>query len=625
MVNGYAGKFLEIDLTNKKTEEITFSDKVLQDYMGGRGLGVKILWDRLGNKWETIDPLGPENILLMLTGPFTGYFPGARSCVTGKSPQGNGIVGSTVAGEFGVELKCAGYDGIIFTGKAEKPSYVFICDNNIEIKDASHIWGKTGRESMRYLIRDSINDIKKIHPNYGEFKEPSVLYIGPAGENKSRVAAVIAKYTHAAGYGGYGGVMGSKNLKAVVVKGFGPLPDVFDQDKMLELSQKFSNNCFTIEFFRRWGTGSGGYTFGAESSSEPVKNWQEEWHNEESYKGEEFDKLWVKKYWGDFGCPVTCLKLAVLRDGKYAGAICDNPDYELEAFLGPNLGIFSPEQNIYLSYVIEGLGFCGIQGGAILGFTGELFQRGIVTKEDLGGIDLRWGNVDAFAELARKIAFREGIGDILAEGIYRAALKLEEMKKTEVLKYAIHLKGMAIGAHGLRSGKDMVTTTPIGYSVSVQAGDHTSSAALPIDGRGSEMRSIMSDSGVICFFTTFTLAFDEIASFYQAVTGWELTKENWFSEKGLRILQLQRTVALLGGPDAEWRSKHDDTLPSRFWEPLPSGPFKGVSIDKNTFEKLKSEYYTTVGWNDEGVPSSEILQKLDLNDVELKLKKEELL
>ena len=625
MVNGYAGKFLEIDLTNKKVEEITFSDKILRNYMGGRGLGVKILWDRFGNKWETIDPLGPENILLMLTGPFTGYFLGGRICVTGKSPQGNGIIGSTVAGEFGVELKCAGYDGIIFTGKAEKPSYVFICDDNIEIKDASHIWGKTSRESMRYLIKDSINDIKKIRPNYGEFKEPSVLYIGPAGENKSRVAAVAAKYTHAAGYGGYGGVMGSKNLKAVVAKGFGPLPDVNDQDKMLELSQEFSDNCFQIEFFRRWGTGSGGYTFGADSSSEPVRNWQEEWHNEESYKGEEFDKLWVKKYWGDFGCPVTCLKLAVLRDGKYDGAICDNPDYELEAFLGTNLGIFSPEQNIYLSYIIEELGFCGIQGGAILGFTGELFQRGIISKEDLGGIDLEWGNVDAFAELARKIAFREGIGDVLAEGIYRAALKLEEMKEKEVLKYAIHLKGMAIGAHGLRSGKDMVTPTSIGYSVSVQAGDHTSSAALPIDGRGSELRSIMSDSGVYCNFTTFTLAFAQIASFYQAVTGWELTKERWFGEKALRILQLQRAVSLLGGPDAEWRSKQDDTLPSRFWEPLPSGPFKGESIDRNTFEKLKSEYYTAVGWNEEGVPTSEILQKLDLKDVESKLKKEGLL
>ena len=625
MVNGYAGKFLEIDLTNKKIGTVSFSEEILKNFIGGRGLGVKILWDRLGDKWETINPLGPENILLILTGPLTGYFPGARICVTGKSPQSNAIIGSTVAGEFGVELKCAGYDGIIFTGKAEKPSYVLICDDHVEIKDASHVWGKNSRECMRYLVKDSIKDIRKLHPNYGEFKEPSVLYIGPAGENGSRVAAVEAKYAHAAGYGGYGGVMGSKNLKAVAVKGFGPLPDVVDHNRVLELRQEFSENCFKIEFFRRWGTGSGGYTFGADSSSEPVRNWQEEWHDEKTYRGEEFDKLWVKKYWGDYGCPVTCLKLAVLKDGKYAGAICDNPDYELEAFLGANLGIFSPEQNIYLSYTIEELGFCGIQGGAILGFTAELFQRGILSKEDLGGINLEWGNVEAFAELARKIAFREAIGNILAEGVYRAALKLGEMKNLDLLKYAIQLKGIAIGAHGLRSRKDMVTQTPIGYSVSVQAGDHTSSAALPLDGDGSELYSILSDSGVYCFFTTFTLEFEQISSFYEAVTGWGLSNESWFNERGLRILELQRTVSLLGGPDAEWRSKQDDTLPSRFWEPLPSGPYKGDSIDKDQFEQLKSEYYTAVGWNEEGVPTSEILQKLDLKDVELKLKREGLL
>jgi aldehyde:ferredoxin oxidoreductase len=161
--------------------------------------------------------------------------------------------------------------------------------------------------------------------------------------------------------------------------------------------------------------------------------------------------------------------------------------------------------------------------------------------------------------------------------------------------------------------------------LSVQPGDHTSSTALPVDGRGSELHSIFSDSAIYCTFTSFTLTFDQISSFYQSVTGWELTKENWFSEKALRILQLQRAVLLLGGPDFEWRTKQDDTLPSRFWEPLPSGPFKGESINKNKFEELKSEYYTAVGWNENGIPTSEILQKLDLNDVEQKLEKENLL
>ncbi|MBO3803352.1 MAG: aldehyde ferredoxin oxidoreductase, partial [Candidatus Brockarchaeota archaeon] len=205
------------------------------------------------------------------------------------------------------------------------------------------------------------------------------LYIGPAGENRTRVAAVVSKYAHAAGYGGYGGVMGSKNLKAVVAKGFGPLPDAHDKERALRMARRFSRDAFENEGFRRWGTGGGGYSFGAESSSEPVRNWQSEWHDRRSYRREEFDKHWVKKSWGDFGCPMTCLKLSVLKKGRYRGAVCDNPDYELQAYLGANLGIFDPEKNIYLSYVNNELGLCAIQGGAAMGFAAELYQRGILT------------------------------------------------------------------------------------------------------------------------------------------------------------------------------------------------------------------------------------------------------
>ncbi|HEX68837.1 MAG TPA: hypothetical protein ENG10_00890, partial [Candidatus Bathyarchaeota archaeon] len=334
-MRGYAEKFLEIDLSAKNIKEIKFPEEILRSYIGGRGLATKILWDRLGRKWETIDPFSPENILLVLTGPLTGYFPGTKVCISGKSPQSNGVIGSTLAGEFGIDLKCAGYDGLIITGKAEKPSYIFICDEQVEIKDATPIWGKKARETLQFLVKKSIENIKKIKPNYGEVKEPSILYIGPAGENKTRVAAVVAKYAHGAGYGGYGGVMGSKNLKAIIAKGFGPLPEAHNKEKVIELFNKISRKNFKeMEKFRRWGTGKAGYEVGAKTSAEPVRNWQEEWHDEKSFKGEEFDKYWIKKYWGDFGCPVTCLKLAVLKNGNFKGAICDNPDYELEAYLG---------------------------------------------------------------------------------------------------------------------------------------------------------------------------------------------------------------------------------------------------------------------------------------------------
>jgi aldehyde:ferredoxin oxidoreductase len=619
-MRGYAGKFLEIDLSNRNIKETKFPDEVLRDYIGGRGLATKVLWDRLGRKWETVDPLGPENILLVLTGPFTGYFPGTKVCVSGKSPQSNGVIGSTVAGEFGVDLKCAGYDGLIITGKAEKPCYVFICDNQVEIKDALPIWGKKARETLRFLVRKSIGEIQDVRPNYGEVKEPSILYIGPAGENKTRVAAVVAKYAHGAGYGGYGGVMGAKNLKAIVAKGFGPVPDVYDKEKTLSLAQGFSELNFEMERFRRWGTGGGGYFFGAETSSEPIRNWQNEWHDEESYKREEFDKYWVKKYWGDFGCPTTCLKLAVLKTGRFKGAICDNPDYELEAYLGTNLGIFTPEENIYLSYVSNELGLCGIQGGAVLGFAAELYEKGILTKEDLDGVEPEWANVEAFTALAEKVAFRQGIGDILAEGVYRAALKLGEMKGIDLLKYAVHEKGVAIGAHGVRSGEDFVAKN-IAYACSVQGGDHTSAASFPLDQGSGELSTIMADSAVLCVFAAFGIEDIEKLNFFEAVTGWKLTEKEWYKEKALRILHLQRAMLLLGGPDAKWRPKLDDDNPPRFWEPLPSGPYKGKTLDRKMFEKSRLEYFRTAGWDENGVPRPKTLRRLGLEDVEAKLKK----
>lgn len=618
-MRGYAGKFLEIDLSNGNVKETKFPDEVLRDYIGGRGLATKVLWDRLGREWETIDPLAPENILLVLTGPFTGYFPGTKVCVSGKSPQSNGVIGSTVAGEFGIDLKCAGYDGLIITGKAEKPCYVFICDNQVEIKDASPIWGKKARETLRFLVRKSIEEIKDARPNYGEVKEPSILYIGPAGENKTRVAAVVAKYAHGAGYGGYGGVMGAKNLKAIVAKGFGPVPDVYDKEKTLSLAKGFSELNFEMERFRRWGTGGGGYFFGAETSSEPIRNWQNEWHDKESYKGEEFDKYWVKKNWGDFGCPTTCLKLAVLKTGRFKGAICDNPDYELEAYLGTNLGIFTPEENIYLSYVSNELGLCGIQGGAVLGFAAELYEKGILTKEDLDGIEPEWASVEAFAALAEKVAFRQGIGDILAEGVYRAALKLGEMKGIDLLKYAVHEKGVAIGAHGVRSGKDFIAKN-IAYACSVQGGDHTSTASLPLDQGSGELSTIMADSAVLCVFAAFGIEDIEKFNFFEAVTGWKLTKKEWYKEKALRILHLQRAMLLLGGPDVKWKPKADDDNPPRFWEPLPSGPYKGKTLDRKMFEESRLEYFRAAGWNENGVPKPETLRRLGLEDVEAKLK-----
>jgi len=623
-MHGYAGKFLDINLSKEKIEEIKFDEKSLQSYIGGRGLAVKILWDRLGETWETIDPFAPENVLTILTGPLTGFFPGGRVCVSGKSPQSNGTVGSTVAGEFGIDLKCAGYDGIIIAGKASKPSYITIFENQVSIKDASHIWGKDGKQTLKILTEEGRRQLKANFPEYGELKEPSTLYVGPAGENQTRIAGVMAKWTHAAGYGGYGGVMGSKNLKAIVVKGLGPLPEVEDIEKVIELIKIVDKKCYKSQLFRSWGTGAGGYNYGAKTSSEPVRNWQEEWHDQRSFAVDKFEeRLWVKRYWGDFGCPTTCLKIAVPKTGEFKGSITDNPDYEMQAYLGPNLGIYTPEDNVYLASLVDDLGLCGIQVGNALGFIAELYQRNLVNKDDLDGIKPKWGNTKAFGELAKKIAKREGIGDTLAEGSYRASLELGKRKGMNLSVYAVHEKGMAIGAHGVRSGRDYPAS--MSYACNVQAGDHTSLAFTPKENENGELDSILDDSGVYCSFNTFSVGIDLIWDFFEAVTGWKTLRQEWYETNGMRILNLQRAMLLLGGPDLRWKANADDKNPARFNEPLPSGPYKGRIVKKKSFEESKQEYYKAVGWDKQGLPKPETLKKLGLRDVEAKLKRARIL
>lgn len=620
MILGYVGKYLEVDLSKGTYKDVTYSDEILKDCVGGRALAARILFDRLGQQWEKIDPLNSRNILLFMTGPFTGFFPGGRICVSGKSPQSNGVVGSTVGGELGIELRCAGYDGIIVLGKAERPVFLFIKDSEVEIRDATRIWGKNGKETNTLLNTECRSLLAQRFPRCGEWKEPAKVYIGQAGENKVRTAVVMAKWTHAAGYGGYGAVMGSKKLKAIAVKGTGPLPEVSDLKKVERLINSVNKNAYENVLWRRWGTGGGGYSYGFKTSSEPIRNWQDEWHDEKSYGVDQFEsRVWVKQSWSDFGCPTNCLKIAHVKSGKYKGSIADNPDYEFQAYLGTNLGIFTPEDNVFLASLTNDLGLCGIQTGNVMGFAAELYQRRILSKRDLDGIDLKWGNTDAFAKLTKKIAFREGIGDLLAEGTYRAALKISRMKRIDALQYAVQNKGIGIGAHGIRSGKDF--STSIGYACSVQCGDHTSHTDVPIDGPESEVWEVFNDSAVLCNFNSFGLPSNLKYDFYNAITGLNLTRKAWADGSGLKTLQIQRALLLLGGPDIHWNSSQHDDNPKRFYEPLPSGPYKGKAADRESVRKRVLKYYDEAGWDENGIPKTVVLKSLGLDDVDAALEK----
>jgi aldehyde:ferredoxin oxidoreductase len=611
---GYAGKYLDVDLSKETVRDVTFNEETLEAYFGGRGLAAKILMDRIGDRWSKVDPLGPENIFMALTGPMTGFYPGGRVCCSGKSPLSNGTVGSTTSSEFAHELKTASYDGVIVTGRASSPVYILVTDDGGEIRDASHVWGKLGWETIKILNNEVTRELSRRKP-VGLWKDPGMIYVGPAGENRVRNSAVMTKLTHAAGYGGYGSVMGSKNLKAIVAKGRGPLPDVHDLDRLKQLWDRAHKMLIARDSWRRSGTGYGGWSTAATMSSEPVRNWQEEWHDERSFAGPRFEtRYWVKKYWADFNCTANCMKLSCIKSGRWKGDITDGPDYEQQAYAGANFGIFDPGDCIHLSALIDELGHSAIGGSNTMAFAAELHQRGILTEEDLG-FKLEWGDAEAFDRLARMIAHREGIGDTLAEGTLRAAKRIGEDKGVDLTPYAVHVKGIEIGAHGTRSDRDFLAHD-VSYAANVQGGDHTSQA---IDGHRELSGSVFSDSSVHCNFcrTSQELAFE----FAKAVTGFPITIESWRRVNGRRIVTLQRALLMLGGPDVTWEPIKDDENPPRFYEPLPTGPFKGRTTDRDLVQQKRGIYFETMGWDKRGIPTRETLESLGLANLEPSMNK----
>ncbi|MCK4583344.1 aldehyde ferredoxin oxidoreductase [Candidatus Bathyarchaeota archaeon] len=616
---GYAGKWLDVDLSKEKIEEVEYSDEILEQYLGGRGLAAKVLWDKVGDKYPDLDPLDPKNPFMVFTGPMTGIYPGSRICVSGKSPVSMGTVGSTAATEFANEIKQAGYDGVTFMGKADKPVYLLITDDGAEIMDASHLWGLDGEKTLIKLNKEVPEELAKRKPGVGLWKEPGMIYIGPAGENMVRNAAVIAKICHACGYGGYGALMGSKNLKAVVAKGRGPLPKVDAPEATALLWRRTHEILMGRTQFRRVGTGYAGYSVGAETSSEPIRNWQEEWHDEKSFGGPMFEqRFWVKKKWADFNCTTNCMKVSCIKSGRFKGDITDMPDYELQAYCGTNFGIFDPEENVHLSALMDKLGHSGINAPNTMAYAVELHQRGILTDDDFG-FKPSWGDVDTFDKLAYMMANREGIGDVLAEGTYRAALKFAEMKglkPEDLMKYAVHVKGIEVGAHGTRS--DIDYTHDISYAASVQGGDHTSVA---VDGYSDMSGSVFTDSAVFCNFTYYGVPQSLVFDYAKAITGFPITLHSWRSEAGPRIVTLQRAFLMMGGPDLEWEPLKDDDNPPRFYEPLPSGPYKGKTTDRELVDTKLQTYFQTLGWDEKGIPTKETLKKLDLGFLEKNMSK----
>ncbi len=576
-IPGYHGQLLEIDLTAKTTRTVDLDPKLARDYIGGRAMGGKMLLDAYGTNWGKVDPLSPEALLLVLAGPFVNYI-GCKTNFVFKSPQSEGIIGAQGSGDFIHELRFSGYDGIIFRGKASSPVYVTIFDDKVEIRDASKMWGKEIPETHQMIVDE--------HGN-----QTSQYYIGPAGENLVRFAAPITEWYRAAARGGGGAVMGSKNLKAIVCRGLGPAPDVFDQKKLLELMTWARQN---LPILRRssieYGTTGGIFRTGNVTSTEPVRNWQSEWHDRREVMAENFAaNQWVRRYWADYGCLVACSKLGRVKYGKRAGTICELPDYEAGALNGTAWGIFDIDEMAVSTVRPDDLGFDLIAVGNVCGFACEAQEKGILTAADLGGIQMKWGDTDSFVKLMELIAHREGeIPTLLGEGLERATKKIGKGSEA----FAMVTKGIEHGAHGIRSGK---ARNELAYSVSSQGGDHCSTTS-PTGEAG-----LFGDSIGLCNFQSLTR--DQQVEWLQAITGFGINGDEVQKVMIPRFTTMNRIALLLAG-----RSYLDDVNPPRCFTPLPEGPYKGRSASKATENRMKQDFYATMNWDKQGVPTAATLQ-----------------
>lgn len=597
-IPGYHGQFLEIDLTAKTTKKVDLDPELAKNYIGGRAMGGKMLMDAYGTNWGKQDPLAPDALLLILAGPYVDFI-GCKANFVFKSPQTMGIVGSQGSGDFIHELRFCGYDGIILKGKASAPTYLTIFDDKIEFKDASKMWGKEIPETHKM-----ITDL------YGN--QTSQYYIGPAGENLVKYAAVITEWYRAAGRGGPGAVMGSKNLKALVCKGTGAAPAVADQTKLNALMEAARVNLPIVRYStREYGTASGIFNTGFTSSSEPVKNWQSEWHDQHQIRGAYFaGDQWLRRYWADYGCTVACSKLGRVKSttSKRYGLVGELPDYEAGALEGTNFGIFDINEMLYSCNRPDELGFDLIAVGNVCGWACEAQEKGILTAADLNGIQLKWGDAEGFVKLMNAIAKREGTETIklLGEGLGPTTKKLGKGAE-----FAMVTKNMEWGAHGARSLKDK---NELSYPLSAHGGDHMSNSTVSYAADGKTVAyaredALFRDSSGICSFQGLTR--DQEIEWLQAITGFGISKDKMEKEMIINWATMMRVSLLMAG----WTYK-DDVNPPRNYEPLPDGPYKGMKVDKTIEERKKQEFCTAHLWDKEAVPSAEALKKAGLEKFE---------
>ncbi|AKL96409.1 tungsten-containing aldehyde ferredoxin oxidoreductase Aor [Clostridium aceticum] len=597
-MNGYAGKILRVDLSNKTVTTENLDHKTAEKFIGGRGLATKILMDEVD---PNVDPLSPKNKLIFMTGPLTGTNTptGGRYMVVTKSPLTGAVANSNSGGYWGAEMKFAGYDGIIIEGKAESPVYINIVDDKVEIKDAVHLWGKVVSETTEVLQKEHGEKVK-------------VATIGPAGENLSLMAAIMNDRDRAAGRSGVGAVMGSKNLKAITVKGNGTV-GVRDKNKLKEVFSR------CIKKIKENGlTGQGLPTYGTailvnvinENGVFPTNNFQlSTFDKSEEISGETLTEKYLTKKEACFRCPIACGRYCEVDDIKGGG-----PEYETIWAFGADCGVSSMPDIIKANYWCNEMGLDTISAGATLAAAMELYQKGYIKKEEFaGGPELQFGNAEAVVEWTKRTGLSLGLGAKLAQGSYRLC------ESYGVPEISMTVKKMELPAYDPRG----IQGHGLQYATCNRGGCHVRGymiapeiAGLPekldrfsLEGKPVWVKTFQDmfaaiDSLGLCVFTSFALDADDFADLYSAVCGTNLTGSD-FLAAGDRVWTFEKLYNLKAGIDSS-----QDTLPQRLLkEPIPDGPSKGW-IHK--LDELLPEYYKVRGWDVNGVPTVEKLKELGL-------------
>jgi len=611
-VSAYAGKILRIDLTTTKVSTEPLNKESAKNYIGGIGLGIHLL---MNNSKPGVNAFDPDNPLIFVTGPLSGTMgptAGNGYAVVSKSPATGGVGEAKAHGFFGPDLKRAGYDAVIITGKAEKLSYLWIDDDKVRLMNAENMKGKSPYETDM-AIRDELGDYYI-----------RVSAIGEAGEKLCRFAAIINDEFRAIGRTGMGAVMGSKNLKAIAVRGTNDVKvaDLGGFRDFIKMIHEHMKGPATAKY-RMLGTPENVLVLNSLSALATRNFTNSTFEGAKKVSGEYLNEHYVKKIVGCATCGMRCDHIAVVPEGPYQGST-SRLEFECLWSMGPLCGIDR------LDAIIEGMrlaneyGMDGISIGVVVAFAMDLYEHGIITKEQTDGIDLRFGNAEALIAVIHKIGKREGwLGNVLAEGVSKAA----EIIGKDAEKYACHIKGLELPGYDLRTLK----TAALGFSVSFRGACHLRNGAYSPDVKGKVNRfkiekgrgKMIADEGnmyniidslIVCKFSrgTYYDGWKDLANYYTLATGIPMTVEE-MTKDGERIETVARLFNIREGKG----TRKYDNVPYKIKNcPVPEeGPAKGACVSDEEFQIGLDDYYAVRGWTSDGVPTIEKLKDLGLGDL----------